>query len=88
MQIIWWAIFLLSASTLVLVLLRNRAAAAWLGTMGIHVVVAAVILYAINWLGQSYDFRIPLNVPSIAAIGTLGIPGVMLLVALKVIFVP
>jgi inhibitor of the pro-sigma K processing machinery len=83
-QIMWWGIFLVSVSMLVLLVLRSRSAAAWLATMGIHVVTAAALLYFINWLGQSLDFRIPINAPTIAAIGTLGVPGLALLVALKV----
>lgn len=87
MHIVWWGIFLVSVSALVLLALRNRAAAAWLATMGIHVVAAAALLYAVNWIGQSFDFRIPINWPTLATIGTLGIPGLMLLVALKTVLV-
>lgn len=83
MQILWWGLFLLSASSLVLLVLRSRTAAAWLATMGIHVVAAAALLYLVNWLGQSIGFRIPVNGSTLAAIGALGIPGLMLLIALK-----
>jgi inhibitor of the pro-sigma K processing machinery len=83
MQTVWWGIFLVSVSSLILLVLRNRAAAAWLMTMAMHVVAAAVLLYAVNGLGGSVDFHIPINTATMAAIGVLGIPGLMMLVALK-----
>lgn len=87
MPYIWWGLFLVSASALALLLLRNRYAVSWLVTVGLHLVAAAVLLYAVNWGGSYFDFHIPVNVSTIAAIGILGIPGLMLLVALKVSFI-
>lgn len=82
-QTVWWGIFLVSVSSLILLVLRNKAAAAWLMTMGLHVVAAAVLLYAVNGLGGRFDFHIPINTATMATIGVLGVPGLMLLVALK-----
>lgn len=83
MHTVWWGIFLISVSSLILLVLRNRTAAAWLVTMGIHVIAAAVLLYAVNGLGEAADFHIPINMSTMATIGVLGIPGLLMLVALK-----
>lgn len=83
MHTVWLGIFLVSVSSLILLVLRNRTAAAGLVAMGIHVVAAAVLLYVINGLGEAADFHIPINIPTMAAIGVLGIPGLLMLVALK-----
>lgn len=83
MEMVWWGIFLVSLSSLVLVMLRNRTAAAWVSTMGLHIVAAAVLLYGVNWFGASADFHIPINGTTLATIGVLGVPGLMLLAALK-----
>lgn len=87
MQMVWWIVFLLSASCLIVLVLRNKAAAVWLASMGVHVVAAAVLLYLVNWVGQSFDFRIPVNGPSLVTIGVLGIPGLLFLAAVKLTLV-
>ena len=87
MLMLWWGIFLVSVSSLVLIMLRNRAAAAWVAAMGIHVAAAALLLYAVNWLGKSVDFHIPINGTTMGTIGVLGIPGLMLLAALRLVLI-
>lgn len=87
MKYVWWGVFLLSLSSLVLLVLRNRNAASWLKTLGLHVIAAAILLYAVNWVGQRYMFQVPINAYTLSAIGVLGIPGLALLVALKLTIV-
>lgn len=87
MHMIWWAVFIVSVSALVLLVLRSRVAAAWLMTMALHMVVAAVLLYLVNGFGATYDFRIPINASTVAAIGVLGIPGLAMLIAMKAVLV-
>jgi inhibitor of the pro-sigma K processing machinery len=83
-HIVWWGIFLVSLVSLILLTLRNRTAAAWMVKLGIHVVVAAILLFGVNWLGESVNFNIPVNPGTMATVGLLGVPGLLLLVALKV----
>ncbi|RAU97868.1 pro-sigmaK processing inhibitor BofA family protein [Paenibacillus sp. YN15] len=87
MEYLWWAVFLLSLSSLVLLVLRNHGAAAWLKTLGLHVIAAAILLYAVNWVGGRYMFQVPINAYTLSTIGVLGIPGLALLVALKLTIV-
>lgn len=87
MHYVWWGVFILSLISLAVLMMRNKTAASWAATMGIHVVLAAVLLYAVNWFGDSYSFHIPINPGSMATIGILGVPGLMLLVAVKMSFV-
>lgn len=87
MQMVWWGVFILSVSSLVLVVLRNRAAGAWLMTMVLHMIVAAMLLYFVNGFGAAYDFRIPINASTVGTIGVLGIPGLAMLVAMKLVLV-
>ncbi|MDF2939165.1 MAG: hypothetical protein K0Q90_4538 [Paenibacillaceae bacterium] len=83
MEYLWWGIFLLSLSSLVLLVLRNKGAGSWLKTLGLHVIAAAILLYAVNWVGQRYMFQVPINAYTLSTIGVLGVPGLALLVALK-----
>ncbi|MDP4182438.1 MAG: pro-sigmaK processing inhibitor BofA family protein [Bacillota bacterium] len=45
--------------------------------------LGALLLLAINFIGRMMGFNIPLNIFSAVLVGFLGIPGVLLLVALK-----
>ncbi|WP_127588504.1 pro-sigmaK processing inhibitor BofA family protein [Paenibacillus koleovorans] len=75
--------FLVSSLLLVLLLLRNRHARRWSSYVLLHIVVAAILLYAINLLSVYTDFRIPINVPTVASVVVLGVPGLLMLMAMK-----
>lgn len=85
-MIIWWTVFLVSTSLLLLLIFRNKYSILWLGTVGMHIVLAAVLLYAVNWAGAYMQFHLPINLVTIGATALLGIPGVAMLVALKLTF--
>jgi len=84
---LWWAMFIVSASFLVLLLLRRRHSARWLAYVGMNAVFAALLLYAVNWLGAGYDFQIPINAVTVASVGILGVPGLLMLAAVKLTLV-
>ncbi|HEY9063130.1 MAG TPA: pro-sigmaK processing inhibitor BofA family protein [Pseudobacteroides sp.] len=48
--------------------------------------LGAILLVAINFIGKTFGFTIPLNIFSAALVGFLGIPGMLLLVALKLLY--
>lgn len=83
MQVIWWGVFIVSVSLLIMVMLKSKYATWWLAKLGMHLVTAALFLYALNWGGSYVQFHIPINVITLATIGVLGIPGVLLLAAVK-----
>jgi len=49
-------------------------------------VIGAILLIVVNFIGQTFGFFIPLNIFSALLVGFLGIPGLLLLVALKVFY--
>jgi inhibitor of the pro-sigma K processing machinery len=63
--------------------MRNRHSVQWLAFVGLNIVLAALLLYALNWLGARNGIHLPINIATISTIGVLGIPGLFLLVALK-----
>ena len=85
--IIWWGMFVVSLSLLILLVLQNRHAGAWLGKMGLRFVVAALVLFGLNLVLEQLDVRIPINFATIGAVGLLGLPGLALLVAVKLVFI-
>ncbi len=52
----------------------------------INALLGAVAILLINWVGGLIGFHIALNIYTAFIVGTLGIPGFVLLVILKLIF--
>lgn len=48
-----------------------------------NIALAALFIYFINFTGIFTDFRIPINPTTMIVIGVLGIPGLILVIALK-----
>jgi inhibitor of the pro-sigma K processing machinery len=85
MQYIPWAILIVSSLFLFVILVKNRHSRRWLGYLGLNVLLAALLLYLINLAGTQVHLHIPINIPTVTAVGVFGIPGVLLLVVLKLI---
>ncbi|WP_058300979.1 pro-sigmaK processing inhibitor BofA family protein [Gorillibacterium timonense] len=83
MRMIMWGMLAGSLVLLIAVLFRNREAIQWLTKWGLAAVAAAILLYAANWFGASYDFHIPINGGTVALVGLLGVPGLALLAAVR-----
>lgn len=87
MKLLPWIILVLSSSILAVILFKNKYSIQWLGQVALQIVLAAVLLYGINWVGAAYGFRLPINVATLAAVTILGVPGAGLLAAAKLMFV-
>ncbi|QGQ99222.1 hypothetical protein EHS13_32345 [Paenibacillus psychroresistens] len=85
MVLLWWSLFIASSGLLVFTLLRQKYSFHWLGVVGLNLVAAAIVLFLINWLGAPSEFHIAINEGTIITIAILGIPGVVLLIALKLL---
>lgn len=51
-----------------------------------NLIIGGIVLLFINLIGGVFNFHIALNAISALVVGSLGIPGVVLLVILKFIF--
>ncbi|MEK4848820.1 pro-sigmaK processing inhibitor BofA family protein [Paenibacillus sp. FSL H7-0756] len=76
-------VLIISAALLVLIVFRKRLGWAWLSVFGTHLILAALGIYIINFSGVVNDLHIPLNPTTIGAVTILGLPGVVLLLGLK-----
>jgi inhibitor of the pro-sigma K processing machinery len=52
----------------------------------INALIGGIVLLVINLIGGFIGFHIAFNIVSAIIVGTLGIPGVILLIVLKLIF--
>jgi inhibitor of the pro-sigma K processing machinery len=85
MVLFWWSLLLSSSGLLVYTMLRHKYSLQWMGIMGLNLVAAAIVLFLINWLGATSEFHIAINEGTIITIAILGIPGVVLLIGLKLL---
>jgi inhibitor of the pro-sigma K processing machinery len=78
-----WGIFGFSGMLLVFILFRQKAAFHWLGYLCLNIAFAAFLLYILNLLGPYTGLQMPLNATTVGTVSVLGIPGLILLAALK-----
>lgn len=76
-------LFFLSLTGLLWVLIRNKESVQWLTHVGINVLLAAALLYAVNGLDSQSGIDVPINLVTLSIVGVLGVPGVVMLVILK-----
>ncbi len=55
----------------------------FLGQIAIKFVIGALFLFFVNVFGTLIDFHVPINAVTVAVSGVLGLPGVVLLIAVK-----
>ncbi|WP_376766984.1 pro-sigmaK processing inhibitor BofA family protein [Paenibacillus agri] len=80
------AIGVLSISVLLLFLIafRKKLGFSWLSLFGTHLILAALGIYLVNFSGVITDAHIPLNPATVGAVTVLGLPGVLMLLGLKI----
>lgn len=73
-----------SAILLTLIVFRKKLGLAWLSLFGTHLILAALGIYIVNFSGLLTEIYIPLNPATIGAVTVLGLPGVIMLLGLKI----
>jgi inhibitor of the pro-sigma K processing machinery len=79
----WLILLITSGALLAIVLIRSRIDYRWFGFALLHLVLAAVGLFIMNGTGWAGNFSIPINFYTLFTIMILGIPGLILLIAIK-----
>jgi inhibitor of the pro-sigma K processing machinery len=80
-----WGILIGSSLLLLFQLFRLKRTAKWLSALGINIVFSALMLYALNWLTPYTHVTMPINFITLAVAGLLGIPGILLLISIKIV---
>lgn len=55
--------------------------------LALNSVIGAIVLVLLNLIGTSFSFVVPINAVSALVVGAFGLPGLLLLLVLKLIFV-
>ncbi|WP_138496351.1 pro-sigmaK processing inhibitor BofA family protein [Paenibacillus pinistramenti] len=87
MKLIAAGILVLSAAAMLYIWISKKLGFAWLTRLALHFVLAAVGIYAVNFAGVLPDVYIPLNPATIGTVLVLGLPGVGLLIGLKLTWI-
>ncbi|WP_338541245.1 pro-sigmaK processing inhibitor BofA family protein [Paenibacillus tundrae] len=83
-SLILGSVLVVSLVALLVILFKKRIGLAWFTSFGIHLVLAAVGIYIVNYSGWITGVYIPLNPATIGTVSILGLPGVGLLLGLKI----
>ena len=82
MNMLWFSVFIVSSFLLTFVVFRATTTWKWLGQALLHVMIAAVLLYAVNTVFT--NLTIAMNIVTLLTVSILGIPGLLLLAAIQV----
>ncbi|MBD3921796.1 pro-sigmaK processing inhibitor BofA family protein [Paenibacillus sp. PR3] len=85
MKWFWTALLVISSLSLLVVLFRNRGSLEFLRRFALHLILAALALYAVNYSGLLSGWEIPLNATTVGTVMVLGLPGVALIAGLKAV---
>lgn len=83
MKLALTGILIVSLILLLYIVFSRKPGFAWLTRLGLHVVLAALGIYLINFSGLITEAYIPLNPVTMSTVLLLGLPGVVLLLAIK-----
>lgn len=82
-QYVMWGLLLGSSLLLLYIWLRKGQAGRFLSFLGVNLLIAVILLFVINLLSSYTDFTMPFNYWTLGTVTFLGVPGLFLLVALK-----
>ena len=83
-----WLIVLLSCLLLlIIIIVKTKPDIRWFVYALLQLVLASIILFILNGVGVFGDFYIPINLVTLFTIAILGLPGLALLVVIKLTLV-
>lgn len=85
MRIVAAGILIVSMVLLLLIVFKRRLGWQWVSIFATHLVLAAVGLYLVNFSGLISGVYVPLNPVTISTVTLLGLPGVLMLLGLKIV---
>nr|WP_157261185.1 pro-sigmaK processing inhibitor BofA family protein [Paenibacillus wynnii] len=78
------AVLIISAALLIFIVMKKKLGWGWISLFGTHLVLAALALYVVNFSGLISGVYVPLNPVTIGTVTILGLPGVIMLLGLKI----
>lgn len=85
LRIVAMGVLIVSAVLLGFIVLKKKLGWGWVSLFGTHLILAALGIYVVNFSGFITQVFIPLNPATIGAVTVLGLPGVVMLLGLRII---
>ncbi|HEX7056909.1 MAG TPA: pro-sigmaK processing inhibitor BofA family protein [Bacilli bacterium] len=79
----WLYVFIISLALLLILLFKAKLRLRYFGYLLLNVVAAGFLLIVVNYIGGRYALHIPVNITTLLTVSILGLPGLVLLIALK-----
>ncbi|MBP2002737.1 inhibitor of the pro-sigma K processing machinery [Paenibacillus shirakamiensis] len=83
MRYLLLGVLIIATCLLLYIWISRRLGLAWITRLGLHIVIAGLGLYLVNYSGVFTDTYIPLNPVTMSTVVLLGLPGVALLLGIK-----
>ncbi|WP_226000743.1 pro-sigmaK processing inhibitor BofA family protein [Paenibacillus sp. BJ-4] len=80
-----WFVLIACMVVLAYLIFKKKLGIGWLTVFGAHMALAAIALYVINYSGWITQVYIPINPVTMGTVTILGLPGIALLLGLKMI---
>ncbi|USB33435.1 pro-sigmaK processing inhibitor BofA family protein [Paenibacillus sp. YPG26] len=87
MRLLFTGILVVALLLIVYILITQKLGFAWLTRLGMHIVLAALAIYIVNFSGIVPQLYVPLNPITLTTVLLLGLPGVALLIGINLTFV-
>lgn len=81
-------IFFASLIMLILVLLKNKEAIKWISLLLVNTLVASLLLFLLNVFDLLGQYFIPVNIYTVLTVALFGVPGLLLMLAVKFFLLP
>jgi inhibitor of the pro-sigma K processing machinery len=89
LEIKWWLIAGVSGVLFFMLMSKSvKQPLIWLWQGLLYSAIGSLIIFLINFIGQSFHFTLPINLLTAAAVGFLRIPGLAYIVAVKLLVLP
>lgn len=83
MRMVALGVLAASLALIVMIVFKRKLGWRWLTVFGAHVALAGIALYGINYMQWLGEWHVPINPVTMGTVAILGVPGIALLLGLK-----
>ncbi|WP_028778469.1 pro-sigmaK processing inhibitor BofA family protein [Shimazuella kribbensis] len=89
LDIKWWIIASIGGVLFFMLISRSvKQPLIWLWQGLLYSAIGSLVIFLINFIGQSFHFTLPINILTAIAVGFLRLPGLAYIVATKLFILP
>ena len=86
LDIKWWVLAGIGGVILFMLISRSvKKPMVWIWQGILYSAIGSLIIFLINYIGQSFHFELPINIMTATVLGFLRIPGLLYIIAVKLL---